>query len=108
MLFRSSPTEQASYGEATAPLVALLNTRNARGEYARAQLLSSLHINATDPGDGDVLWHLRLCPGNYPLPLGWTISPPVFDEMHRQLELNYPLANMSGWLAQRLRNAMQP
>lgn len=103
-----SPTEQASYGEATAPLVALLNTRNARGEYARAQLLSSLHINATDPGDGDVLWHLRLCPGNYPLPLGWTISPPVFDEMHRQLELNYPLANMSGWLAQRLRNAMQP
>jgi hypothetical protein len=48
---------------------------------------------------------LRLCPGNYPLPLGWTISPPVFDEMHRQLEQNYPLASMADWLAQRLRNA---
>ncbi|GLQ50440.1 hypothetical protein ACFFJT_00090 [Dyella flava] len=102
------PTERTNYGEATAPLVALLDTREARGEYARAQLLSSLHIHAADPDDGDVLWHLRLCPGNYPLPLGWTISPPVFDEMHRQLEQNYPLAAMTDWLGQRLRNATQP
>jgi hypothetical protein len=101
-----SPTERSSYGEATAPIVALLNTRDARGEYARAQLLSSLDIQHSDPGTGDVLWHMRLCPGNYPLPLGWTISPPVFDEMHRQLEQNYPLATMAAWLAQRLREAM--
>ena len=99
------PTELTNYGEATAPLVALLDTREARGEYARARLLSSLHTHAADP---DVLWHLRLCPGNYPLPLGWTISPPVFDEMHRQLEQNYPLAAMTNWLGQRLRNATQP
>ncbi|MBE1162122.1 hypothetical protein IGX34_17190 [Dyella sp. 7MK23] len=103
-----SPTERSSYGEATAPLIALLDTRDARGEYARAELLASLHTSPTDPGAGDVLWHLRLCPGNYPLPLGWTISPPVFDEMHRQLEQNYPLANMAGWLGQQLRDAMQP
>jgi hypothetical protein len=101
-----SPTELSSYGEATAPLVALLDTRDARGEYARAQLLSSLQIQHGDPGDGDILWHMRLCPGNYPLPMGWTISPPVFAEMHRQLEQNYPLASMAAWLGQQLRDAM--
>lgn len=100
-----STTERHSYGEATAPLVALLNTRDARGEFARSALLSSLHMNSADPGSGDVLWHLRLCPGNYPLPLGWTMSPPVFEEMHRQLELNYPTATMGAWLAQQLKQA---
>jgi hypothetical protein len=103
-----SPTERTSYGEITAPAVALLDTRNARGEYARARLLASLHIDATHPESGDVLWHMRLCPGNYPLPLGWTISPPVFEEMHRQLEQNYPLAPMAKWLAQTLNDANQP
>jgi hypothetical protein len=102
------PSERASYGEVTAPLVALLDTRDARGEYARAELLASLHIHTTDPDGGDVLWHIRLCPGDYPLPLGWTISPPVFDEMHHQLEQNYPLAAMTDWLEQRLRSATQP
>jgi hypothetical protein len=103
-----SAAERSSYGEATAPLVALLDTRDARGEYAREELLASLRAPSTDTDGSDVLWHLRLCPGNYPLPLGWTISPPVFDEMHRQLEQNYPLADMAGWLAQRLRTAQQP
>ncbi|QAU24551.1 hypothetical protein EO087_11600 [Dyella sp. M7H15-1] len=103
-----SPTERSSYGEATAPIVALLDTRGARGEYARAELLSSLKINQADPDNGDILWHMRLCPGNYTLPLGWTISPPAFEEMHRQLEQNYPLGVMADWLAGQLRNAMQP
>lgn len=103
-----SSTEQHSYGEATAPLVALLDTRNARGEYARSQLLASLQVNTADPGNGDVLWHMRLCPGNYPLPLGWTISPPVFEEMHRQLELDYPMAAMGTWLVQQIEAARQP
>lgn len=103
-----SPTERTSYGEITAPLVALLDTREARGEYARAKLLASLHINSDNPGSGDVLWHMRLCPGNYPLPLGWTISPPVFEEMHRQLEQNYPLATMATWLSHQLSEANQP
>lgn len=103
-----SPTERSSYGEATAPIVALLDTRNARGEFARAELLSSLQLNNVAPADGDVLWHMRLCPGNYPLPLGWTISPPVFDEMHRQLEQNYPLTAMAMWLGQQLQHAAQP
>jgi hypothetical protein len=102
-----SATERASYGDVTAPAVALLDTRDARGEYARAELLASLHLDANDP-NGDVLWHMRLCPGNYPLPLGWTISPPVFDEMQRQLEQNYPLATMANWLDRQLRGAAQP
>lgn len=100
-----SATEQRSYGEATAPLVALLKTRNARGEYSRSQLLASLKLDTMDPGRGDVLWHMRLCPGNYPLPLGWTVSPPVFAELRRQLELNYPMAAMSAWLAQQLKQS---
>jgi hypothetical protein len=103
-----SPTERTSYGEITAPAVALLDTRDARGEYARARLLASLHTNTDNPGSGDVLWHMRLCPDNYPLPLGWTISPPVFDEMHRQLEQDYPLTSMAKWLAQQLSAANQP
>jgi hypothetical protein len=97
-----SPTELRSYGEATAPFVALLDTRNARGEFARSALLASLQTNT------DVFWHLRLCPGSYPLPLGWTISSPVFDEMHRQLEQNYPLATMGAWLAEQINVARQP
>lgn len=103
-----STTERKTYGEATAPMVALLETRDARGEFARSELMASLHIDAINPGDGDVLWHMRLCPGNYPLPLGWTISSPVFGEMHRQLEQNYPMAAMASWLADKLKSAKQP
>ncbi|GGA30732.1 hypothetical protein [Dyella nitratireducens] len=103
-----SPTELNSYGEATAPLVALLDTRAARGEYARLALLGALQTDTADTDKGDVLWHLRLCPGNYPLPLGWTISSPVFDEMRRQLEQNYPLATMGAWLTQQIKAARQP
>ena len=103
-----SSTEQHSYGEATAPLVALLETRDARGEYARSELLASLQIDAAEPERGDILWHMRLCPGNYPLPLGWTMSPPVFAEMRRQLALNYPMHTMANWLAQQLKQAKAP
>jgi hypothetical protein len=89
-------------GEATAPLLALLDTRTARGEYARAQLLYRLHPDPANPAQGDMLWHFRLCPGSYPIPLGWTISAPVFDELRRQLETNYPLASMADALRSQL------
>lgn len=84
-------------GEAAAPVDALLNTRNARGEYARVQLLKALKTD-----DGDVLWHFRLCPGDYPIPLGWTISAPVFTELGHQLDQHYPLARMADVLRQQL------
>jgi hypothetical protein len=80
-------------GEATAPLDALLDTRSARGDYARVQLLNALRPDAADPSRGDMLWHFRLCPGNYPIPMGWTISATVFTEMSDQLN-HYPLEAM--------------
>jgi hypothetical protein len=95
-------------GEATAPLMALLDTRGARGEYARVQLKNALHPSAEDPATGDMLWHFRLCHGNYPIPLGWTISTPVFGEMDRQLEQNYPLQAMAHALGEQLSVPTQP
>ncbi|WP_266168647.1 hypothetical protein [Dyella subtropica] len=89
-------------GEAVAPLKALLATHGARGEYARVQLLRTLQPNQGDPAQGDVLWHFRLCSGDYPIPLGWTISAPVFDELRRQLQQNYPLARMAEALDEQL------
>ncbi len=83
------------HGEAIAPFDALLNTRNARGDYARVQLLNALRPNNADPEKGDMLWHFRLCAGNYPIPLGWTISSSVFTELDRQITQEYPLGAMA-------------
>ncbi|RDI99109.1 hypothetical protein DVT68_11565 [Dyella solisilvae] len=89
-------------GEAIAPVQALLETRSARGEYARVQLLRALQPDDADPARGDMLWHFRLCPGDYPIPMGWTISAPVFTELDRQLRQQYPLAVMGQALRQQL------
>lgn len=70
-------------GDASAPMAALLSTRSARGAYAREALVHTLAKG------GDRLWHFRLCEGEYVIPLGWTISKPVFDEMRRQLAERY-------------------
>ncbi|MFC5742218.1 hypothetical protein [Dyella tabacisoli] len=88
-------TQRASSGELTAPLKALLDTRSARGEYARVQLLQALQPD-------DMLWHFRLCHGDYPVPLGWTISTPVFTELQRQLQQHYPVAAMAQTLEEQL------
>jgi hypothetical protein len=88
------PVRSSVRGEAIAPLDALLDTRSARGEYARVQLLNALKPDDADPAQGDMLWHFRLCRGNYPIPLGWTISTPVFAELDRQLDQHYPLPAM--------------
>ncbi|TBR35858.1 MULTISPECIES: hypothetical protein [Dyella] len=97
-----NPAEAASpSGEVTAPAKALLKTRSARGAYARTQLLQSLDLNREQPDQGDMLWHFRLCEGHYPIPLGWTISTPVFDELKRQLNA-YPLDAMATTLDQQL------
>ncbi len=66
-------------GELRAPLVAILATRDARGEYARQALMDQV---AALRGE---LWHFRLCPGERALPLGWTLSPESTAEMLRQL-----------------------
>ncbi len=89
-------------GEAVAPLQALMDTRNARGSYARTEWLGALRFDPDDPPQGDLLWHFRLCAGGYPIPLGWTVSTPVFDEMQQQLTDNYPVAAMARALARQL------
>ncbi|WP_019463509.1 hypothetical protein [Dyella japonica] len=88
-------------GEAIAPVEALLDTRSARGEYARVQLLHALSPDPAQPQNGDMLWHFRLCPGDYPIPMGWTISTPVFSELGRQLN-GYPLDAMGAALRTQL------
>ena len=99
-----APTLRAAApsGELSAPPRALLHTRGARGDYARIELLQALRLDAAQPGQGDVLWHFRLCPGGYPIPLGWSISAPVFGELRRQLETNYPWRRMAEALNEQL------
>ncbi len=80
-------------GEVAAPIVGLLSTREARGAYARQALLSAL-------GPDDRFWHFRLCPGEYLLPLGWTISGPVIGEMNRQLDQRYHLPTIAAGIAE--------
>jgi hypothetical protein len=79
------------YGEIRAPLISLLNTRESRGEAARAavrrqfaggKLLTSARDTVTD----NAVFHFRLCNGPYHLPLGWTLSADSLSEMSRQLE----------------------
>ncbi len=79
------------YGEIRAPLLSLLNTRQARGEAARAVVRrmfarGRLPTSPTDPVTDNSVFHFRLCNGPYHLPLGWTLSPGSMDEMTRQLE----------------------
>ncbi|MGB0514014.1 MAG: hypothetical protein ACPGJE_04135 [Wenzhouxiangellaceae bacterium] len=72
---RSAPL----YGEVRAPLIAILQTRDARGLFARQALLDRVqHLNGE-------LWHYRLCSGLHPIPLGWTIGVQTTQEMRRQL-----------------------
>lgn len=98
----SGPVRDSVQGEAVAPVAALLDTRSARGEYARVQLLHALRPDDADPARGDMLWHFRLCPGNYPIPMGWTLSTPVYTELQRQLAQQYPVAAMGQALRQQL------
>jgi hypothetical protein len=78
------------FGGLTTPVFALLNTRDARGEFARRaqqQLVQGEGTDAqrTDTADASALFHYRLCKGTHRLPLGWTISHNATVEMQRQL-----------------------
>jgi hypothetical protein len=79
------------YGEIRAPLLSLLNTRESRGEAARAAVRRQfargrLPTSATDPVTDNSVFHFRLCNGPYHLPLGWALSVDSLGEMSRQLE----------------------
>ncbi len=67
-------------GEILAPATALYQTRSARGEQARLDLRNRLRA------DGSLgLWHFRLCQGQRPIPLGWTVGEETLKEMQQQL-----------------------
>ncbi len=98
--------DATQHGEAAAPLIALSNTREARGDYARRALSQAAPKHFS---------HLRLCIGTHPLPLGWTMSAQSMLEMRHQLcdrETNTPnspfnkaqldaIAAAGGWTVQR-------
>jgi len=76
---KPGPESAPLFGELRAPPIAILSTRDARGQFARQALLDRVqHM------DGE-LWHYRLCKGKHPIPLGWTIGRQVSEEMRRQL-----------------------
>jgi hypothetical protein len=79
------------YGEIRAPLLSLLNTREARGEAARTAVRrmfarGRLPTSPADTVTDNSVFHFRLCNGPYHLPLGWTLSAGSLGEMSRQLE----------------------
>jgi len=67
----------------TAPLIALSNTRDARGDYAR-RFISQAMLPASNALPTH-FYHFRLCIGAHPLPLGWTLSVQSMCEMRHQL-----------------------
>lgn len=85
---QAKPTQAPLFGEARAPLIAILATREARGEYARQALMDQV---AAVRGE---LWHYRLCRGDRELPLGWTLSAESTAEMLRQLAGNLNTAEI--------------
>ena len=89
------------YGEIRAPLISLLNTRESRGEAARAAVRRQfargrLPTSATDPVTDNSVFHFRLCNGFYHLPLGWTLSADSLAEMSRQLA-GTPVTDKAGF-----------
>lgn len=79
------------YGEIRSPVLALANTRDARGVGARAALRRLFYHGElpTSPRDtltDDRVFHFRLCKGKLPLPLGWTLTDGALGEMSDQLD----------------------
>ncbi len=77
------PHPMPVFGEARAPVISLLATREARATYARQALVD--RIRALPDAR---LWHYRLCKGHRDIPLGWTIGAMTTAEMERQLRGN--------------------
>jgi len=75
------------YGEVSAPVIALLNTRDGRGRTARASAVTQYALDAGRASlatDLQRIYHFRLCEGRHHLPLGWTLSSLAWQEMTDQ------------------------
>jgi hypothetical protein len=84
-------TSALRYGEIRAPVMAIMNSRDARGQVARAatrNLFAQGRVPATvsDPLTDDFVFHFRLCKGTHHLPLGWALSERAMLEMRDQLQ----------------------
>jgi len=82
--------QPARYGEIRAPLMALLDTRDARAASARAAIRGlfagdRVQLSAGDPFTDSTVYHFRLCNGEHHLPLGWALARAAWAEMRRQL-----------------------
>jgi hypothetical protein len=80
----------SNLGEIRAPLLALANTRDARGTAARVAVRhlftqGQVQQGPKDPVTDQSVFHFRLCNGLHRLPLGWALSDEAFYEMERQL-----------------------
>jgi len=73
----------------------LLNTRDARGEFARRMVKQWVDDASAPSESSSRLPHYRLCKGAHRLPLGWIISHNATIEMRSQLcgTPNDPLPN---------------
>jgi hypothetical protein len=67
------------FGEVRAPILALMHTREARGEYAR-KVLAQRQTNA------ESLFHFRICPGTHAIPLGWYANQETMAELDKQMK----------------------
>ena len=77
---RVQPDPRTFMNEALSPIVTLLNTRDARGSYARAALR-----DLVERQDG-VFLQIGLKKGEGPLPLGWALSDVAQQTMQNQLK----------------------
>lgn len=98
---RTKPvTTQGQFlGELTAPLYALLNTRDARGTYAQKAIAreqrrfkagvtaAPSEIDQAQPPTKDIIY-FGLRDTDVPLPLGWMLSAAAAKSMQKQLHLN--------------------
>ncbi len=96
----TSETKKGAFmGELTAPLYALLNTRDARGAYAQKAIAreqrrfkagviaAPSETDQAQPNTKDILY-FGLRDMNVPLPLGWMLSAAAAKSMQDQLRLN--------------------
>jgi hypothetical protein len=77
---KPEPPEFSLWGELLSPMMALYQSRSARGERAR---VTTYWFNENR------FWHFRLCASDHPIPLGWTVSEDTVAEMLLQLSGNH-------------------
>jgi hypothetical protein len=88
LAYDTCPTARppALASEASAPITALLNTREARGALSRHDLVRALSLSDPERFHNELrVAHFRLCERHHHLPLGWTLSEPALDDMLKQL-----------------------